>query len=268
MTLCEAVDQEVPGGRACSAGDPRWLATAAVAGSSGSPGWWRSARSRDRPGTEVLRHRPEHAVSRFHVCRYAVTMIFRPSTWRDDLSCICGTVVVAMMGTMRRKVPVPRHPARRRAVRLRREPCDGPDRSAAALFTARVPHVLIVPVPGCPDIHMDVEEALRLRGWPEATAPADADVAARGRECRPGAAREVIERLWQQVPAPWRAASRPATASPAEWQETLEAIPRPSRGPSTRDTRLCLCRRRPEPQDHHGTAAAAGGHEHGHNSSH
>lgn len=99
------------------------------------------------------------------------------------------------------------------------------DLTAALLrFTARVPHVLIVGVPGHPDLHLDVEEAVRLRGWPEATAPADTDVLIVAGRAGPEL-REVVDALWRQIPAPRVRVELADDATPADLEDTLATIP-------------------------------------------
>lgn len=99
------------------------------------------------------------------------------------------------------------------------------DLTAALLrFTARVPHVLVVPVPGRPDLHMDVEEAVRSRGWPEATGPADADVLVVAGGPGPQL-RDVVEGLWQRIPAPRVRVEPVGDGTSAELEGALGAVP-------------------------------------------
>ena len=91
-------------------------------------------------------------------------------------------------------------------------------------FTARVPHVLIVGVPGRPVLHLDVEEAVRLRGWPEATAPAAADVLVVAGRAGPEL-REVLDAVWRQIPAPRVRIELADDTSPAELGNALATIP-------------------------------------------
>lgn len=90
-------------------------------------------------------------------------------------------------------------------------------------FAARVPHVLLVPVPGCPGLRMDAERAIALRGWREATSPADADVLLVAG--RPGPElHAVVAGLWRRVPAP-RLRVDLADAHAADLERVLGRVP-------------------------------------------
>lgn len=145
------------------------------------------------------------------------------------------------------------------------------DLTAALLrFTARVPHVLIVGVPGHPELRLDVEEALRLRGWPEAIAPADADVlivAGRvGAELR-----EVVDALWRQIPAPRVRVELADDAAPADLENTLATIPpqladaRHARHEAVAAAASDPADERATDDDVHGHEQHHSGHEHGGN---
>ncbi len=73
--------------------------------------------------------------------------------------------------------------------------------SALAGLAARTAHVLVVETPGTWRLRVSLERALADRGWVLADSPADADVLA---VCgRPGPdLREVVARLWDQLPGP------------------------------------------------------------------
>jgi hypothetical protein len=131
------------------------------------------------------------------------------------------------------------------------------DLTAALLrFTARVPHVLIVGVPGHPELHLDVEEALRLRGWPEATGPADTDVLIVAGRAGPEL-REVVDALWRQIPAPRVRVELADDATPADLEDTLATIP-----PQLADARLAAAAS--DPADDRATDDAGDGHEQHH----
>ena len=98
------------------------------------------------------------------------------------------------------------------------------DLTAALLrFTARVPHVLIVGVPGHPELRLDIEEAVRLRRWPEATAPADADVLIVAGRAGPEL-REVVDGVWRQIPAPRVRVELADDATPADLENALATL--------------------------------------------
>ncbi|SFO58621.1 hypothetical protein SAMN05216207_10977 [Pseudonocardia ammonioxydans] len=137
------------------------------------------------------------------------------------------------------------------------------DLTAALLrFTARVPHVLIVGVPGHPELRLDVEEALRLRGWPEATGPADADVlivAGRvGAELR-----EVVDALWRQIPAPRVRVELTDDATSADLENTLATIP-PQLADARHARREAVAAAASDPADDRATDDAGDGHEQHH----
>lgn len=66
---------------------------------------------------------------------------------------------------------------------------------------ARRPHVLVAALPGGTAVRLAVEEGLRLRGWPAASGPADADVLLVAGTPDPRMA-EVLERIWAAMPPP------------------------------------------------------------------
>ncbi|GAA1210049.1 hypothetical protein [Pseudonocardia alaniniphila] len=80
-------------------------------------------------------------------------------------------------------------------------------------FAAARPHVLVVPAVGGTAQRLAVEAELARRGWPVAPSPADTDVLVVAGTPGPELA-AVVERLWQQIPAP-RARVDVATASTA-----------------------------------------------------
>ncbi|MFP5070864.1 hypothetical protein ACLFMI_14500 [Pseudonocardia nantongensis] len=134
------------------------------------------------------------------------------------------------------------------------------DLTAALLrFTARVPHVLIVGVAGYPQVHLDVDEAVRLRGWPEATGPADADVLVVAGRAGPEL-REVVEGLWRQIPAPRVRVELADDATPAELEDTLATIP--VRLADARHARREAAAAAADLADDRGADDAAHGHEH------
>ena len=109
----------------------------------------------------------EHAVSRFHVRWYPLTMVFLAFDM-EMLFMYPWTLVVSRVGRARgdRDVPVPGDPAGRGALRVARG-------SAAMDLTAlllrarrRAPARAVVPVPGGTDVRLAVEAALARRGWP------------------------------------------------------------------------------------------------------
>ncbi|WP_433298892.1 hypothetical protein ACQPZQ_22265 [Pseudonocardia sp. CA-142604] len=80
-------------------------------------------------------------------------------------------------------------------------------------FAAARPHVLVVPAVGGTAERLAVEAELARRGWPVAPSPADTDVLVVAGVPGPQLT-AVVERLWQQVPAP-RTRVDVATASTA-----------------------------------------------------
>jgi hypothetical protein len=80
-------------------------------------------------------------------------------------------------------------------------------------FAAARPHVLVVPAVGGAAQRLAVEAELTRHGWPVALSPADTDVLVVAGVPGPELA-AVVERLWQQVPAP-RARADVAAASAA-----------------------------------------------------
>lgn len=137
------------------------------------------------------------------------------------------------------------------------------DLTAALLrFTARVPHVLIVGVPGHPELRLDVEEALRLRGWPEATGPADADVLiVAGRVV--AELREVVDALWRQIPAPRVRLELADEATSAGLEDTLATIP-PQLADARHTRREAVAAAASDPADDRATDDAGDGHEQHH----
>ncbi len=76
---------------------------------------------------------------------------------------------------------------------------------------ARRPHVLLVRVPGARDVRWAAEDALRMRGWPLASSPADADLLLCCGEPGPELA-ACVEVAWQGLPGP-RVRAEAMTAS-------------------------------------------------------
>lgn len=78
-------------------------------------------------------------------------------------------------------------------------------------YAAARPHVLVVGAPGGTEARLAVERELRVRGWPNAASPAEADLLVVTGPVGPALA-PFVERLWQQVPGPRvRAELRDAT---------------------------------------------------------
>jgi hypothetical protein len=89
---------------------------------------------------------------------------------------------------------------------------------------ARVPHVLVVPVPGADEVRMDVESVLAALRWREATGPADTDVLVVAGA--PGAELSaVIAGLWRRVPAPRLRIDLGPEPSGAEIARRLDRVP-------------------------------------------
>ncbi|MHB1873749.1 MAG: hypothetical protein ACYCPF_02680 [Streptosporangiaceae bacterium] len=83
---------------------------------------------------------------------------------------------------------------------------------------ARRPHVLTVAVPGAVAVRLAAEEQLRVRGWPPALSPADADILL---VCGEGGARfmSAVEEAWQGMPSP---RARVTVGRPAEVARSLD----------------------------------------------
>lgn len=123
---------------------------------------------------------------------------------------------------------------------------------------ARRPHSFVVPVAGATRERLAVEAALVRRGWPIATGPADADLLVVAGSPGPELA-AVVDRVWQQVPAP---RARAEVRAGVDADRELERA-----GALLAD--LALQRRRRNRHAHgtrhedHGSQAAHGG-NHGH----
>ena len=91
-------------------------------------------------------------------------------------------------------------------------------------FAARVPHVLLVPVPGRPGLRMDAEHAVAHRGWPEATGPADADVLLVAGT--PGPELDgVVGNVWRRIPAPRIRVDLDDGSTAADIEVVLDRVP-------------------------------------------
>ncbi|QKW48594.1 hypothetical protein [Streptomyces buecherae] len=91
-------------------------------------------------------------------------------------------------------------------------------------FAARTPHVLIVPVPGADGPRGEVEHAVAVRRWREATGPADTDVLVVAG--RPGPEmRVVVADVWRRVPAPRLRVDVNPRTSPADIGRRLDQVP-------------------------------------------
>lgn len=91
-------------------------------------------------------------------------------------------------------------------------------------FAARTPHVLIVPVPGADGPRGEVEHAVAVRRWHEATGPADTDVLVVAG--RPGPEmRAVVADVWRRVPAPRLRIDFGTRTSPADIGRRLDQVP-------------------------------------------
>ncbi|MDN5919178.1 MAG: hypothetical protein L0I76_29480 [Pseudonocardia sp.] len=91
-------------------------------------------------------------------------------------------------------------------------------------FAARVPHVLLVPVPGRPGLRMDTEQVVAHRGWWEATSPADADALLVAG--RPGPELDaVVEHIWRRIPAPRIRVDLDDGGTAADLEVMLDSVP-------------------------------------------
>lgn len=96
----------------------------------------------------------------------------------------------------------------------------GLTRLAARLLRAAAcrPHVLLVAVPGAIAVRLAAEEQLRVRGWPVAMSPADADILL---VCGEGGGRfmSAVEEAWRGMPSP---RARVTVGRPAEAARSLD----------------------------------------------
>ena len=125
---------------------------------------------------------------------------------------------------------------------------------------ARRPHSLVVPVVGGTRERLAVEAALVCRGWPTATGPADADLLVVAGSPGPELT-AVIERVWQQIPAPRARVDVRAGADADRELERAGALladPALQRRGDGRDQHA-----HGTGHENHGSQAAHGGH-HGH----
>ncbi|MHA6804605.1 hypothetical protein [Salinifilum ghardaiensis] len=143
-------------------------------------------------------------------------------------------------------------------------------RSALRRFAAGAPHVLVAETPGGAAARLAVEDFVRVRGWPVAASPADADVLVLAGPEHPELA-GFVDRTWQQVPRPRVRVPVPAAADAGTALDNAGALlAEGGQVPQPVDLRP------PEGAggDHHGRGAGAeradGGseHRHGHGSDH
>jgi hypothetical protein len=115
------------------------------------------------------------------------------------------------------------------------------------------PHVLAVTMPGGTAVRLAAEEALRIRGWPAAMTPADADVLlVAGDPAAPFAG--VLDETWRAMPAP---RARAHAARPGDVAAALDAA-RARLGDRAGQQALAAGTGR---GPHRGGDGAAGGHE-------
>ncbi|MFE9367262.1 hypothetical protein ACFYNN_31730 [Streptomyces sp. NPDC006978] len=128
--------------------------------------------------------------------------------------------------------------------------------------TAARPRVLVVCMPGGAAVRMAAERHLRLRDWPPATTPAQADLLfVAGPPC--AFLYTAVERLWQDLPAP-RARAHVRTADgvlaaldAARARLASPAAQREQEPPAETDSRPPQDRRREQSSDQDGTAGHA-----------